>query len=211
MAEAIRKHVDSCTVFGQRPALGDGRVDRIAGGRCQDQAGRLLLVHPFVGALFFTYGYGLFKRFQQPMVTTVIALERVDRAGEIREALQVFAVLEVVTAHGGREAQDFSFLVGAQQRDRVVEPVDDVLEHLAAAIQAVFAGVDQDSRFNQTIPQRDVRSVVGGCLLCIGGCDGRVFRYRVHVLDSPRSRRALRKQQVRRVQLDAVVADHQRR
>jgi hypothetical protein len=199
MTEAIGEHVDGRTVFSQCATLGDSRVDRITGGWREDQAGGFLLVHPFVGAFFFAHGNGFFERFQQPVMTAIVALERVDRAGEIGEALQVFAVLEVVAAHGRRKAQHFGFLVGAQQRDCVVEPVDHVLEYLAAAIQAVLACINEDSRFNQTCPQRHVRRVVGRCLLCIGGCNGRVFRYRVHVLDSPRSRRALRKQQVRRV------------
>jgi len=75
-------------------------------------------------------------------MTAVVALERVDRAGEIGEALQVFAVLEVVAAHGRREAQHLGFLVGAQQRDCVVEPFDHVLDiaRQLHALQHLFLG-----------------------------------------------------------------------
>lgn len=89
-----------------------------------------MLIHPVIGTLFFFADmHDLVERFEQTMMSAIIALERVNRAGKVREALQVLTVFEVAAAHGRRKAQRFRVLVGAEQRDRVVETVHHILEH----------------------------------------------------------------------------------
>ncbi len=151
VAEAVRQHVDGAAVGGQRTAPRHHWIDRIAGGRCEHHAGRFLLRHPFVAAIVVAVGHRVVERAQQALVAHVVAAERVDRAGEIRKALQIFAVLEVVTAHGGRKAQHFRLLVCAEMRDRYVQTFHHVFENLAAAIQAVFAGIDQQAGGKQFV------------------------------------------------------------
>ncbi|SAL84700.1 hypothetical protein AWB67_06749 [Caballeronia terrestris] len=101
-------------------------------------------------------------------MAAVVALECVDRAGEIGEALQVFAVLEVVTAHCGREAQHFRALIGAEQRDDLVQAIDHIFEHFTAAIETVLSGIDQDAGFDQAIAQGRI------------GCDRRRLSFGLH-------------------------------
>ena len=183
MTEAVGEHIDDRAILGELAASRDQRIDRIAGGRREHEARRLLLVHPFVGAFGVAHGERLVERFEQAMMSAIVALECVDRAGEIGEALQVLAVLEVVAAHRGRKAQHFRALVRAQQRDDLVQPLDDVLEHFTAAIQAVLAGLDQDAGFDQPRAQRRI-GLLGGRFLRVRVLFGRhhdgLFRRHVH-------------------------------
>ena len=136
MPIAVRQHVDHLAGVGQRPALCHHGVDRIAGGGRQHHAGELLLVAPVL--LVLDAG-------QQTAVGAVVAAEAVDGAGQLREALQVFAGLEILLAHGRRKAQDFGALVGANPRDGQVQAIGDAFEQRAAAVQPLHAGFNQQA------------------------------------------------------------------
>jgi len=84
-------------------------------------------------------------------MAAIVATETVDRAREIRKALQVLARLEVVLAHRGRKAQHFGMLVRADARDGRVQAIGHRFEHGAAAIQALDAGIDQQASGEQFV------------------------------------------------------------
>ena len=71
--------------MADRAALGDGRIERIAGGRRQHDVGRLLLLGPVLAASMHC---------SRLDVVMIVAAEGMNGAGELREALHVAALFE---------------------------------------------------------------------------------------------------------------------
>ncbi len=160
VAEAVREDVDDPAVGRQLTRACDDRVDRVARGGRHHDVGRLLAFRPVVAAI---------EALQYALVLVFVAAERMHAARELREALHVFAALELGAAHRRREAQHFGLLVGADARDERVERFHDALEPFAAAEQTLDAGRDQQARVDQFVAQRvDARAVDR----CIGGSGG---------------------------------------
>ena len=103
------------------------------------------------------------------------AAKRVDSAREVGKAFQILAVFEVCTAHGRRKAQYFGLLIRAEMRNGHVEPLHYLFEDLAAAIEAVFAGVDEQARCKQFVAKARCGRLIGR-----GGAERGGSGHRIH-------------------------------
>jgi hypothetical protein len=86
---------------------------------------------------------------QQLGMRPLVAVEGVHCAGELREAFQIAAALEMLAVHRGREARHLGAILAAIAGDQIVETGDNLLEQAAAAVEAVDAGVDQQAAVDE--------------------------------------------------------------
>ncbi|MEI2706489.1 MAG: hypothetical protein V9E89_14845 [Ilumatobacteraceae bacterium] len=132
MAKAVRLVLDDHPIVGE--VVGQRRIERVAAcwGQGHVGLGEQVLV-PFAGV----------QTPDQLAVRSVIATERVDRTGQLREVPQVLDLVEDGPRQHRGEAGEPRRVRPGQTRARGLHALQDGFVLLALAIQAVDTGWDQ--------------------------------------------------------------------
>ncbi len=181
VAEATGAEIEQRALFGKAAALGNEGIQRIAGRRRDDDFGGLLVAGPILA---------LVQIAEEAAVGLLIAAEAMNRTGELGEALEVTAGFEVRAVHAGREANDFRVVGAAEGDDQFLDARDDILEHAAAAIEAIDASLDEETVREHVLEKVELR---------------------VHALLRKARVHFGHEHEARQVRYDAVIGDHQRR
>jgi len=172
VAEAVGLQVEQHAAFGERAALRDRRIERIAGRRRQHDVGRLLHLRPVLAGGEHAQELGMFG---------LAAHEGMHAAGELREALEIAGLLQHRPRHAGGKMDALRLVGCAERRDEAEEALDDVLEIARAAIEAVDAGLGEHAGAEELVEEFLRARLPGG--------GSRVLRNGVHV-SSPGSCRS---------------------
>ncbi len=129
VAEAIARHVEQQAACRHVPAARRQRIDRIASGRAQHQIGWLQRRGPVLA--------GLELRDHGANVA-LAAMQAAHTAEEMRKALEIARLLQLLAAHDRRKSQDLGARL-AMAGDQPGEALDHLLVERRAGIDAVGA------------------------------------------------------------------------
>ncbi|MGZ2431712.1 cell division protein ZapA (FtsZ GTPase activity inhibitor) [Rhizobium redzepovicii] len=137
--------IEQAARLRQIAALGNRRIERIAGSRGQHDIGRLLTLGPVLAD---------FHALQQADMIEFAAAETMHRSGKLREALHIAALFEEGAIHAGRKAHGLRTVAAANLVDETLEGSDHLLELAAAAIEPIDARIDQQAGFEKPVEKR---------------------------------------------------------
>src|SRR5581483_10439867 len=148
VAEDVGVAIDQRALRPQAAARSDRGIDAVAGGRRERDVRGLLARRPVAALL---------QDLEQRAVIAVVAGEAVDRADELRRALEIAALLELPFADAGREAHHVRLVRVAQGAEGGVDALDDVLERAAAGIESVDTHRNQQPVLQQFVAKGAMR------------------------------------------------------